>query len=154
MTHPQQTPEEREGKRRQDSWEAKVRRYRKTLSQYSYRSMEAIQARYPQRVEQYFQNYPFEQYGHGFICKALCRFRICRGRAEYDDCYEAGMVAYLYSIHRCAALNCDYTIPYIQKMIRIYILCALVIADDLRNICRSNSLRPIHIDDDAAGRLY
>lgn len=137
-----------------DPWEIKVSRYRKTLSEYSYRSMESIQARYPRRVEQYFQNFPFDRYGHDFICNVLYRFRIYRDRAEYDDCYEAGMVAYLYSVHRCAALNCDYTIPYIRKMIRIYVLCALVIADDGRNICRSNSLRQIHIDADVTDRLY
>lgn len=139
---------------RRDSWEIKVNQCRKTISEYSYRSMESIQALYPHRVERYFQNYPFDQYGHRFICNVLYRFRIYRDRAEYDDCYEAGMVAYLYSVHRCAALDCDYTIPYIRKMIRIYVLCALVIADDGRNLCRANGLRQIHLDADTAGRLY
>lgn len=141
-------------KRRRDPHERKISRYRKTLTEYAYRSMESIQALYPQRVEQYLLDFPFDQYGHRFIRIVLCRFRISAHQMEYDDCYEAGMLAYLYSIHRCAALNCDYTVPYIRKMIRIYVLCALAIANDGRNLCRCNGLRQVCIDADPAGRLY
>lgn len=71
-----------------------------------------------------------------------------------DDCYEAGMLAYLYSIHRCAAMGCDYTVRYIRKMVRIYMICALVVYHDVKNLCQTNGFHEIQLDADAVGRRY
>ena len=132
----------------------KIGVYKKTISDYAYRSIESIKNQFPEAVERYLKLYPFEQYGHKVIANTLSRNRIFPSHGEYADCFEAGMIAYLYSVHRCASMNCDYTVPYIRKMVRIYIVCALVIYNDAKNLCRINGFREIRLDTDSAGRRY
>ena len=36
------------------------------------------------------------------------------------------MMAYLYSVHRCAYMSYENVEGYIAKMLRIYLLCAIV----------------------------
>lgn len=137
-----------------DPWERKVASCRRTLDDYACRSMERVRTQYQERVTEWFARFPFEEYGHRYICIQLRRCRIFAGHAAYDDCYEAGMLAYMYSVHRCAALNCDYTLPYIRKMVRIYVLCALVVYRDAYNLCRANGFREVRLDAGLAGRRY
>ena len=141
-------------RRRPDDSDRNVKDCQRTLSQYSYKSIETIQAQFPEIVAQYLARYPFEPYGDSAIRRTLHRRSISPAREEYDDCYEAGMLAYLYSIHRCAAMGCDYTVPYICKIVRIYIVCALAVYHDARNLCRQNGFREIRLDTDAPGRRY
>lgn len=137
-----------------DPWEQKVSNCRKTLEEYAYRSIERVRMQFPEQVAEWLALFPFEEYGHRRICAQLYRCRIFAGHAAYDDCYEAGMLAYLYSMHRCAALNCDYTVPYIRKMVRIYVLCALIVYRDAHNLCRANGFREVQLDADTLGRMY
>ena len=132
----------------------KIERYKKTISVYAYRSIESIKKQFPEAVDRYLKLYPFEQYGNKAITSTLSRNRIFPSHGEYADCFEAGMIAYLYSVHRCASMNCDYTVPYIRKMVRIYIVCAIVIYNDTKNLCRINGFREIRLDADSAGRIY
>ena len=37
---------------------------------------------------------------------------------------------------------------YTKKLIRIYVICALVIYNERRNICKENNFREINIDDE------
>lgn len=143
-----------EARHRQYCKEHKVENCRKTLSNYAYRSMERIKQQFPKAVERYLLLYPFEQYGDRIIRSTLSRNRIYCSYGEYDDCYEAGMLAYLYSIHRCAAMGCDYTVRYIRKMVRIYMICALVVYHDVKNLCQTNGFHEIRLDADTVGRRY
>ncbi len=132
--------------------EIKIRHCFRTLNQYVFAAMGRDRAACGERVDDYMKRYPFEQYAERVIRVKIARFGVCRHNGEYDDCYDAGMLAYLYTMHRCAALNCDYVIPYLLKMIRIYILCALVIYHDSHNFCRINNLKQLRIDKDGAQR--
>lgn len=137
-----------------DPWERKVTDCRRTLEDYACRSMERVRTQFPEQVAKWLTRFPFEEYGHKYICVQLYRYRVLTGNAAYDDCYEAGMLAYLYSIHRCAALGCDYTIPYIRKMVRIYVLCALIVYRDAHNLCRANGFREVRLDAGPLGRMH
>ncbi len=149
------TEEERKLARQRRYRENRLQICRKTLTEYAYKSMARVQERASGRIQQYLEAYPFETCGHKLILSVLYRhFSVYPGRAEYDDCYEAGMLAYLYSIHRCADLECDYTVPYIRKLVRIYISCALVVYNEAREICTQNNLRMIQLDADPSGRRY
>ena len=66
--------------------------------------------------------------------------------------YDAGMLAYLYTIHRCALLECDYVMPYLRKMIRINIRCARIVYRDSHNLCAINHLSEVRIDAEHAQR--
>lgn len=148
------TAEERKLARHRYYMENRVELCRKKLTVEAYKSIADVRSRIPGRVEEYLLAYPFEACGHKLICAVLRSFGIRRHEAVYADCYEAGMLAYLYSIHRCAALGCDHTIPYIRKMVRIYVGCALVVYHETRELCRNNHFREIRLDADLAGRLY
>lgn len=96
--------------------------YEKTINEYSYRSMERVSRR------------------------ALRRCRIYPGQGCYDDCYSAGMQAYLYSIHRCALMGYTNVIGYIAKMQRIYLICAIVVYRDTAYLCKEHGLRETRLE--------
>jgi len=100
----------------------------------------------PDAVNEYYHRYPFEEYGEPSIKKQLNSYRVFSHQARYQDCYDAGMLAYLFSIHRCAYMGFENVKAYINKMIRIYVICALVIHDDARNLCKTNGFQEIRID--------
>ncbi len=119
---------------------------RKKLDEQCYRSIQDIRARCPERVQEYLSRYPFEQYARRQIERELAWRGISPAREVYMECYDAGMLAYLYSIHRCALMACGYTEYYIRKMIRILILCALVVSAEVGNLCRQNNLTEWRLD--------
>lgn len=123
-----------------------VNQSKKTLNEYLYNSMKRDKERNEAQIQHYFIQYPFEQFGERAIKQKLKRFGIHKNKAMYDDCYDAGVMAYMYSIHRCGASGYDYFIPYLYKMIRIYILCALIIYNDSYNICRINNMKQICVN--------
>ena len=102
----------------------------------------------PDAVSEFYIRYPFEIYGEPFIVKRLSSCRITSVQAKYQDCYDAGMFAYLFSIHRCAYLGFEHVEAYIKKMIRIYVICALAIYDDTKNLCKLNGLKEVRMDAD------
>jgi hypothetical protein len=118
----------------------------KTLNLYCFKSMERIQHSYSDRVDKYINDYPFEKYAERQIKRELGKHQIYSSHGMYSDCYDAGMLAYLYSIHRCAAMRYDYAASYIIKMIRIYIICAIVIYYESRNLCKLNGFREIPLN--------
>jgi len=84
--------------------------YEKTINEYSYRSMERVSKTCPEKVEALLLRFPFDDSQDKQLRRALRRCRIYPGQGCYDDCYSAGMQAYLYSIHRCALMGytkCD-----------------------------------------------
>ena len=99
-------------------------------------------------MNEYYHRYPFEEYGEPSIKKQLSRYRVFSHQARYQDCYDAGMLAYLFSIHRCAYMGFENVKAYINKMIQIYVICALVVYDDARNLCRANGFKEVRIDAD------
>lgn len=66
----------------------------------------------------------FEAFAAHNLRRQLWYYRTYPSQARYDDCYEAGMMAYLYSMHRCAYMGYANVKAYTAKMVRIFLLCA------------------------------
>ena len=127
-------------------YEKYIEKCRKQLEVYSYRGIKRAEAICGDAVCRYFEEYPFESFGEALIKKELGRCAINKNRAEYDECYDAGMLAYLYSMHRCAVIECQYVLFYAKKMIRIYVRCARSLYRDEHNFCAINHLRLVSTD--------
>ena len=71
-------------------------------------------------------------------------------KREYSDCLSVSAIAYMYSISQCAYRGYDgkHVKGYIKKLMPIYINCQLIIYDDERNLCQTNNLKQINIDDE------
>lgn len=110
--------------------------------------MDRVKAVCPERIEQYLEQWPFETYADRRIKNQLRWWRIYPQHHLYDDCYDAGMLAYFYSIHRCAMMEYQHVHQYIAKMVRIFVICALNVGREAENLCRENDLRLCHMDHD------
>ena len=138
--------EERKEKRRQYYEKNRYRLCDNSLNHYCPKTIAQIVKLCPDAVNEYYHRYSFEEYGEPSIQKQLSNYRIFSHQARYQDCYDAGMLAYLFSIHRCAYMGIENVRAYINKMIRIYVVCALVIYDDVRNLCKANDFKEVRID--------
>lgn len=119
---------------------------KKRMGEVCYRAIERLQQLCPERIAACLEAFPFDAFAQRQLHRQLRRFCIFPSQARYDDCYDAGMMAYLYSIHRCAYMEYANVEGYIRKMIRIYLICAMVAARDSENLCRENNFREIRLD--------
>jgi len=122
----------------------------KTINVYCIAKIEKVRSTYKDRVDEYINLYPFEEYADRYIKKQLFICKVYKAHSHYDDCYDAGMMAYLYSIHRCAEMTYSHVEPYIKKLIRIYIICAIVIHNDSKNLCKSNNFSEVRLDSETS----
>lgn len=118
----------------------------RTLNIYCVNKIEKIRILCPEKADDYISRYPFEEYADQYIKKRLAIHKVTTSHSHYHDCYDAGMIAYLFSVHRCAEMSYDHVVPYIKKLVRILINCALVIHDDTKNLCRENGFREVRLD--------
>lgn len=125
----------------------------KTIGEYCYRAIERVQQECPEKVERLLEQYPFEGSALKCLRKQLRRLHIYPSQARYDDCYDAGMMAYLYTIHRCAYMGYSHVEAYMAKMIRIYLLCAAIAFRDTQNLCRENNLQELNLDQFPYGQV-
>lgn len=121
-----------------------------TINIYPVNKIEKIRSLCPDKADEYISRYPFEGYAEGYIKKRLAIHKVFSSHSHHHDCYDAGVMAYLYSVHRCAEMSYDHVEPYIKKLIRIYIICALAIHNDTRNLCHANDFREIRLDADSS----
>ena len=119
---------------------------RNKLEHDCFRSMAAVQTQCRERVERYMERWPFEQFADGRIKGQLRRWGIYPQNKLYGDCYDAGMLAYLYSVHRCALMEYLYVEQYIAKMIRILVICALNVGREAEHLCQVNGFRLCLLD--------
>lgn len=78
---------------------------RRRIGEECFRAIEKVKITCPERVERYLEEWPFDAYADRRIKSQLRWWRIDPQHSLYDDCYDAGMLAYLYSIHRCAMME-------------------------------------------------
>ncbi len=132
----------------------RYRRCRNTLERYIPESIERFAALCPERAEEYMRRWPYELYADAQIRRQLRRMRLSPANMLYDDCVDAGMLAYLYSIYRCAYMRYEHTEQYIRKMIRVLVICALSAGREAEAICAENGFTRLKLDcDEAAGRF-
>lgn len=121
---------------------------RRRIGEECFRAMEKVKTVCPERIERYLEQWPFDAYADRRIKRQLWWYRIHPQHQLYDDCYDAGMLAYLYSIHRCAMMEYQYVNQYIAKMVRIFVICALNAGRETEHLCREHNLRLRHLDHD------
>ena len=127
-------------KRRPQSYYAKV------IGEYCYRAIERVKGSCEKKVNHLYEKFPYDGFAEKKLHQLLNREHIYEGQGCYADCVSAGMLAYIYSIHRCAYMGYANVEGYISKMLRIYILCAAVVYRDSDNLCKENAFRQIRID--------
>lgn len=132
--------------RKKYNWENRYRDSQRILNDYSFRSIEAIQKQVPQRVSQYLERWPFENLAHRRILWVLSKMGISPAHHLYQECYDAGMIAYLYTIHRCAYMNYTHVEAYLLKMIPILVRSALVVGGEADQICMFNGYREYRLE--------
>jgi hypothetical protein len=113
-------------------------------------TIKKIQELIPEKVNEYYQRFPYEVYAEPVIRKKLIYYGIRENQIEYQECYSAAMEAYMYSIHRCALKNYEHVEFYIRKMIALSIIWGIVISHENRIICKENGFRQVELD--ALGR--
>jgi len=118
----------------------------KLLNQYTYNSIETMYALHRKDIISNLEKYPFEKYGEKIIKNQLRYMKISQTHISYDECYDAGMMAYLYSVYRCAVKSYENVVAYIKKLVRIFITCALNIYCDTKKICRQNGFSEVRLD--------
>lgn len=121
---------------------------RRRIGEECFRAMERVKAVCPERIERYLERWPFDAYADRRIRSQLRWWRIHPQHHLYDDCYDAGMLAYLYSIHRCAMMEYQHVNRYIAKLVRVFVICALNTGRETENLCRKNDLRQCCLDHD------
>ena len=139
-------------KSRSLSYDRLVSYCRRMLNQYTFCAMARACEQCPERVEASFLQYPFESFAQRAIERYLARRGLFPSNAAYADCYDAGMLAYLYTVHRCAQMQYGHIKPYFLKMLRIYITDALIVYRDEHNLCEINGFREMRIDLDGMQR--
>ena len=120
--------------------------YDKVVGEYCYRAMERVSGQCEKKIKYLYEQFPYDSFAKKRLEQLLNREHIYDGQGCYADCVSAGMLAYMYSIHRCAYMDYNNVEGYIAKMLRIYILCAIVAYKDAENLCKENGFRQIRID--------
>ena len=123
------------------------------MDEYIPRTLRQAQAQKAEAVLQLYREYPYEDY-EGIIRRKLGYWKIRESDLAYQECYDAAMVEYMYSIARCALADLKHVRYYILKMIRIGIVVGLVLHDDAKNLCRENNLKPAYIDGEKNRNRY
>ena len=122
------------------------RYYTKVIGEYCYRAMEKVRGKCEKEVNFLYEKFPYDGFAEKRLHHLLKRARIYEGQGYYADCVSAGMLAYMYSIHRCAAMGYTNVEGYIAKMLRIYIICAIVVYKNAENLCAENGFQRVKID--------
>ena len=128
-------------------------RYAKVIGEYCYRAIERVKESCEKKVNHLYEKFPYDEFAEKRLYQLLNRERIYEGQGCYADCVSAGMLAYIYSIHRCAYMGYTNVEGYISKMLRIYILCAVVAYRDSENLCKENGFRQIRLDQMERSRI-
>lgn len=134
-------------KRRQYYQQHRIEICKRTIGMYCERSIMRTQKVHSHAVEKLSQQYPFDTYGEGLIKRIIrhqCNIR--ENDYKYAECFDAGMLAYFYSLNRCVVIKCVNVEAYMKKVIRIYVKCALVICNEGRNICEEHGFKLISLD--------
>jgi len=69
-----------------------------TLNKYCVKKIEEIRNLHTDRVNDYIERYPFEKCADLYIKSELYKHKVFSMHDRYADCYDAGMMAYLYNI--------------------------------------------------------
>lgn len=125
---------------------------KKLLRVYSYNAIERIQSRNRNIVVDMFKKYSLGEYFEPYFKRLCYKYGVRRNDYLYQECYDAGMLAYVYSIYRCSIMkdkdNSQHVKAYIWKIVKIYFVAAMVISNDSENLCKENGFRQVNCTED------
>lgn len=124
----------------------RYRQSQRLLNDYCLRSVETIQQQVPAQVSAYLEKWPFESLAHKRILWVLGKMGISPAHHLHQECYDAGMIAYLYTIHRCAYMNYTHVEAYLLKMIPILVRSALIVGGEVDHLCLHNGFREYRLE--------
>ena len=154
-TEEEKALEERRKKRRRIYWENnKVRICRQIMDEYIPKVIETARMKAPELMIKYYEKFPFDHYAEPHIKRNLRVNKIWEHNLAYQECYEAGILAYMYSISRCVYSKIENVEGYIRKMIRISFVWGITIFNEGRNICRQNGFSRVYVDSPENSRRY
>lgn len=101
-------------------------------------------------IDELYKEYSYEEYFQVNFLRVCRYYRVRKNSYQYQECYDAAMTAYLYSLYHCAVSakkeEAGYVVAYIRKLMKIYVIAALTISDEANNICRIHKFRRIDSD--------
>ncbi len=127
----------------------RVRLCEKRVEVYMSNAIKKIGVIMPDEISKLYDKYPFEVYGDPYLDKTLKIYGVRQNELAFAECYEAAMMGYIYSIHRCAYMGYTHTENYIKFMIRCFIRMGLVLANKERYAMQSENYEIVYLDDEA-----
>ena len=124
------------------------------MDEYIPKVIETARMKAPELMIKYYEKFPFDHYAEPHIKRNLRVNKIWEHNLAYQECYEAGILAYMYSISRCVYSKIENVEGYIRKMIRISFVWGIIIFDEGRNICSQNGFSRVHVDSPENSRKY
>ena len=121
------------------------------LNIYSYNGIARVTAQMGDTITYMYNDYPYERYFFPYFKKLCYKYAIRQCSYLYQECYDAGMLAYMYSICRCSVMkdkgNAEHVKAYIWKLVRIYFIAAIVIEKEFINVCREKGYKQVDCND-------
>ncbi len=131
----------------------RLRICRDALERYVPDAVEKIAAQCPEAVAECAARWPYEDFEPG-IRRCIARLGIRPGALEYDDCFEAGMLAWLYGVHRCALMGYEHVGAYVGRVTAILVRCAAAAALETEAILAEHGLKRWELDRDGLPERY
>ena len=131
----------------------RLRICRDALERYVPDAVEKIAAQCPEAVAECAARWPYEDFEPG-IRRCIARLGIRPGALEYDDCFEAGMLAWLYGVHRCALMGYEHVGAYVGRVTAILVRCAAAAALEAEAILAEHGLKRWELDRDGLPERY
>lgn len=131
----------------------RVRLCEKQVNVYMPNSIKKIGNIIPEKILELYNLHPFEKYD-SYLKVKLKIFGIRNGDIAFDECYDAAMIGYMYSIHRCAYMNYEHIENYIKFMIRCCIKFGVVLANKERYDISNQDMKIVYLDSEKNPRKY
>lgn len=101
-------------------------------------------------INELCKKYNYETYFQNNFRRVCYYYRVRKNSYQYQECYDACLTAYLYSLYHCAISTKrdkdGYIMAYIRKLMRIYAIAAITVCNEADNICKINGFRRVDSD--------
>ena len=130
----------------------KVHIYKKLLNVYSWNAIKRIKNQSSHMVDEMYMRYPYDKYCSPYFNYLCLKYGVRQNAYLYQECFDAGMLAYMYSICRCSIMkdrdDSEHIKAYIWKITKIYFKAAMEISNDSKNLCKENGFRQVNCSED------
>lgn len=129
----------------------KIKICKRLLNKYSTKAIKRITSNNTETVNNMYEKYPYAEYSLKYSKKLCYKYRVHSTDYRYQECMDAAMLAYMYSICQCSIKDYkddkEHVTAYIRKVTQIYFMAAITISEETRNICIENGFRQVNVDE-------